>query len=236
LSWIDDPANESAASLRARSRKALQGNDLPPPGTTDGPIDLTGLLRDSGAMGQIVFNAADFHARPFKDALRLLAAAAVCAGGGNRLPRHDRVAALHDRLASGQPATLSGARLQQTDGRIVITREPGDIGRHGDAALAIVPCQEAVWDGRFALNSSEPGVIRPARGLRSNLSEAEKAMLQGLPAAVRDTLPVFEDRRKMLSLPALPPALVLPRFLAACGAFATERDLQELYVAGPKGL
>ncbi|HVZ30598.1 MAG TPA: hypothetical protein VG839_09410, partial [Asticcacaulis sp.] len=230
--------------------KALQGKDFKRPSLTDEAIDLTSLMRDVetlGALGQIVFDAADFHARPRPHALRLLAAAAVSAGGGNRLPRHDRVGALYDRLAAGNPATLSGARVQQTDGRVVIGREAGDIGRHAEAAVPIASGQEAVWDGRFALTSSEPGVIRPAKGLRAGLPDADRLWLNGLPAAVRDSLPVFEDSRTMRRVPGIVPyrqdrpdcvaqAIVIPRFFAACGVFATERDLQEAYAGGQNGL
>ncbi len=266
VNWIDDPANENAASLRARVRLALQGEDVAPPPDDNSAVDLAGLLIDSetAAVGQITFGADNLATRPRPEALRLLAAAAVSAGGGNRLarhehtknppplpplpsplpPRHDRLEALHDRLASGKPATLSGARLQQTGNRISITREAGDIGRHADPVMTVTAHSEGLWDGRFALISSEPGRILPAKGLRAQLDDADRNGLNALPAAVRPALPVFENGRKMRQLPAFPATgtglsahcWVLPRFLAACGAFATERDLQGLYFGGPKGL
>jgi tRNA(Ile)-lysidine synthase len=250
LSWIDDPANDSAASLRARTRKALRENDSPLPTPMDDAIDLTGLLRDTGALGavgQIVFDAANFASRPPAEALRLLAAAAVSAGGGNRLPRRDRVAALYDRLATGEPATLSGARIQQMDGSITFVREAGDIGRHGTSAVTAAPGQETVWDGRFAVVSPEPAVIRSGKGLRAGLSAPEKAWLGALPASMRDTLPVLTDGPKLwlpematsqkpTSSKAFAACWVSWRFLAACGALASERDLQGLYSGGQNGL
>lgn len=245
VTWIDDPANANPASLRARVRHALQDEDITTPQDEDRPVDLSGLLiSDMAAVGQIIFDAAGLAARPRPEALRLLAAAAVSAGGGNRLPRRDRLQALHDRLAAGAPTTLCGARIQQTNGRIIITREPGDIGRHADPVLPIKAQAEVMWDGRFTVISSEPGRISPTRGLRAQLDGVDHERLNAWPAAVRPALPVFENGRKMKRLPAFSSGAadlyahcwVLPRFLAACGAFATERDLQGLYAGDLKGL
>src|SRR5690606_20652641 len=99
--WIEDPANDDPRFARARARRALAGAapDLPPPDGEEGPTagilsvdaDLVVLARDASA--------------------RALAAALVCAGGGDRPPRGDRLAALAARLASGEDfaAVLAGA-------------------------------------------------------------------------------------------------------------------------------
>lgn len=181
-SWLDDPANTDPRFARARARKSLQGaapaasvkacDPTPaPPVLPGGVIALTRACRRT-----------------------VLAAALVCAGGGDRPPRGDRLAALADRLASGEDftAVLAGARVEATGDRILLMREPGEITRACAAPIPLEPGVETVWDGRFALAVAEPGwSAAPAFGRLSALSSSDRARLQPLPPAARAAMPVL---------------------------------------------
>ena len=243
IGWIDDPANENPASLRARARRKLA--DFEPYETVmshaPSPADLPQLIRDTdtlGALGMIVFDGAVFDALPKAIARRRLSAAAVSAGGGNLLPSSESVARLHDTLSGDAVATLSGARIQRVGGRIEIVREAGEFARHGLLPTELRADSDTMWDGRFSLRSDRPGRVGPMLDIRPDLDDRDRTALKAFPAALRTVLPAveFEDGRK-----ALPwdrhgtefACWVLPRFLAASGAFSRESDLCD---AAPKPL
>lgn len=245
IGWIDDPANENPASLRARARKVLKAGDLPDaPSTPDGEdvslLTQPMLLRDAetlGSYGMIVFDADVFEALPRHIALARLAQATVCAGGGDRLPRRAGLERLLSALPSGEAQTLCGARLQRRGDRIEITREAGDMGRKGMGNLVLAAGAEVMWDGRFAIRSGIAANLWPSGRVRAELDAADRAALMHLPPAVRTTLPVLETAQGMkllISAQALadPPddgtklaCWVLPRFLAAAGVWGRESDL-----------
>jgi len=215
VDWIDDPANASAASLRARARRDLAGGgEAAPPEAAPGLPDGLLVEDDLDAFGVLRFDAARLAERAPDDAARLLAAAAVCAGGGDRLPRRAQAGQALAGLATGA-RILCGARLWRRDGLIWIAREAGDLRRHPPRIHAEAGMQ--VWDGRFELAAGLR--VSASAEARAALSEAERRRLLRLPAPVRGALPVADS--------ALAPSAcwVTPRFKAAAGAFATERDL-----------
>src|SRR5690606_25047846 len=182
--WIEDPANDDPRFARARARRALAGAapDLPPPDGEEVPTagilsvdaDLVVLARDASA--------------------RALAAALVCAGGGDRPPRGDRLAALAARLASGEDfaAVLAGARLEAHGERVSVCREAGELRRRAPASLPLDPGREAVWDGRWAVSAPDPGWrVVPAGGVMARLPEPDRAVLRALPPAARAARPVL---------------------------------------------
>lgn len=123
-----------------------------------------------------------------------LAAALVCAGGGDRPPRGDRLAGLLARLRSGESftATLCGARIEADGDRVLMTREPGELIRHRPPALPLTPGAESVWDGRWALTVESPGWSAvPAAGRMAALSGADRSALKALPSAARGAAPVL---------------------------------------------
>ena len=196
--WIDDPANDSAHSLRARTRKALRDQAVvvkrPEAAATITPDQMQDLLYKPEvlcALGMIAFKADIFDALTPETARKLLSAAAVCAGGGDKLPKPDKVVDLMDKLRSGKPQTLAGARIERRGGRVSITREAGDIGRNRPDRLSLIGPDEAVWDGRFVVRSIFAGEVTASGHLRGDLPEVEKAWLKSLPAALRTTQPVF---------------------------------------------
>lgn len=242
--WIEDPANESPYSLRARTRKALRGQvregGLPEREiiTSDQMQTLLHAPEPLGPLGIIALRAGAFDALPRDTALNLLATAAVCAGGGDKLPKHEKVAALLVNLAAGKALTLCGARLRCADDLITISREAGDIGRNRAGTLSLNGMDEAVWDGRFVVRSPQAGEIVAAAAVRGAFGDGDKAWRLTLPEALRDSQPVFvvneqkdNQNKCLLTNPALRQSdynalsakcLVLPRLYAAMGLIATE--------------
>jgi len=230
LSWIDDPANDNPASLRARARRTVAGqaefaaaDPIPPlPNiVVPTPFDAFGLVRlDREGLLDL----------PHETAVRLLAAAAVSAGGRDRLPRRGSLDRALDAVRTGKTLTLAGARVE--NGQFV--RDFGDIGRNGQPEVQLDAGRETVWDGRFVLRASKSGVIRPSGAVRGALNDKDRAGLMALPAALRTVLPTVDfGQGPVLALPMCGDhcgtesahCLVLPRFCSATGAVTRESDL-----------
>ena len=207
-SWIDDPANEDRRFARSRARKSLlplgeggaqrrmrcdrtNGEAAPGPSplTLSRKYDGFAAVRSSPLpLGEGVFQI-DRHVTA-----RTLAAALVCAGGGDRLPRGDRLQRILDRLHSGDrfAAVLCGARIAAEGDAVLIVREAGEFRRRLQPPLALPVGEETVWDGRWALTVAEPGwFVAPAAGRMGRLSKADRAVLDALPAAARGAWPVL---------------------------------------------
>lgn len=123
-----------------------------------------------------------------------LAAVLVCAGGGDRPPRGDRLDRILARLRTGDSftAVLCGARIEAGPDHILVTRESGEFARRARPPLPLPPGVETVWDGRWAIAAAEPGwSVVPAAGRLSALPKADRARLNVLPPAARGGLPVL---------------------------------------------
>jgi tRNA(Ile)-lysidine synthase len=123
-----------------------------------------------------------------------LAAALVCAGGGDRPPRGDRLDRLLRRLGAEESftAVLCGARIEAGADHVLVTREAGEFARRPAPPLPLPPGVETVWDGRWALAAPGPGwSVVPAAGRLAALSKADRARLNALPAAARGAAPVL---------------------------------------------
>ena len=227
IGWIEDPANDNPASLRARARKALAGQAVPAD-VTPRPVRPHVIMASPLAdLGLLPFDPKDL---PHEAALRLLSAAAVCAGGRDRLPRRDSLERALEAIRSGKTATLAGARIENS----MIIRDFGDIGRNGQPELALEAGQETVWDGRFVLETRRDAVARPSGAVRSALSERDRAALSRLPAVLRTVVPTIDfGEGPLLAWPGTDDhcgtvrsrCLVLPRFNAATGAVTRVSDL-----------
>ena len=67
------------------------------------------------------------------------------------------------------------------------------------AAILLTPGAAAVWDGRFEITAREPGWrVAAAAGRLARLSEADRRVAAGLPAAARGGLPHRVDHREIL--------------------------------------
>jgi tRNA(Ile)-lysidine synthase len=225
--WIDDPANADAGHPRIAARQAIAGQGVAP-----APPDLAAtadLARSARFDGEAIrLSRADLVAAASPARRRVIAMAAVCAGGGERLPRGERLDRLTARLADGCRfiATLAGATVLAGEDEAVFTRNAGEAARGGLAALTL----PGVWDGRYALDGQ--GEARPLGGLARRLSPGERRRLASVPAQARPSLPVV-IQNDAVSCPLLADAptvsveaLVPGRFLTACGVYAHERELE----------
>lgn len=221
-SWLEDPANADPRFLRSRARAALAGEPVSPAPARDqgkgeavlgeGPLAWAGALR-----------------LPTKAPAAVLAAAMLSVSGGASAPRGPRVKALHARLVSGDDfaATLSGARADVLGGAVLISREPG---RSSLPEAALPVAEPFVWDGRFEITADQAGWrVGALKGRMAGLSDADRAAVRALPAALRPSLPVlFRDgvERPVLAWRGVRTrCLVAGRLLAAVGGIGHEGEL-----------
>ena len=185
LDWIEDPANADPRFGRSRARAALAagtGGAHPVPATTPAPPPPS---IQTTAEGLVVVRGAS---------ARVLAAAAVCAGGSERPPRGARLKRLVDLAENGAPftATLGGAAIHGVSGETILVRNVGEYARRPTPPQALTPGVATVWDGRFEITVRDVGFrVVPATGRSAALSRADRAWLKTLPAGVRGGLPVL---------------------------------------------
>ena len=185
LGWVEDPGNVDPRYARSRARQDLAATDAVPapvasPRAIRGPapkVSSTGIIQLSRAASA-----------------RTLAAAAVCAGGGSRPPRGERLTRLLVRLAAGEDftAAMCGARIEALGPRVTLMREAGEFVRFPPTPQVATAGGRLVWDGRFELAALPPGTrVVAAAGRLAQLSPEDRDRLARLPAAARPTLPVL---------------------------------------------
>jgi len=163
---------------------------------------------------------------------REIAAAALCAAGTDRPPRGESLSRIIDGLRRGDPfvASLAGARIDVDWTEIRVMREAGEFTRRPPPAMDLPPGRAVVWDGRFELVASRPGLkVRMLAGEASRLPRSQQSRLKTLPPAARPTMPLIFDADGVVSCPILAErsstrvrALALPRFEAATGRVESE--------------
>lgn len=178
--WLDDPANDDLRYARARARAAGAGKAFPaetrplaPPAFT---ADAAGTLR-----------------LPRDVAVPHLAAALLCAAGTERPPRGARLTRLVERLRSGETfaATLAGARIEAGED-VLVRRDAGETARGGLAPLALAPGETGVWDGRWEVSAGDAALtVTALKGRAAGLSPDQRAILAGVPAPARPSLPLI---------------------------------------------
>ena len=229
--WIDDPANEDLRQPRARVRRQLGATNHVAPSSDNG--DPTGPFVPASFddWGTIRLDRARLRRAPAAIGRRVLAAAMLCVGGGERPPRGERVGGLLDRLGGPEDftATLAGARLV-AGVEVVIARDSGELARGGLAPVALQPGRATVWDGRFELRAERPGLgVIALKGSQAQLDTDSRRRLKTTPAAARPALPMIVDSSGVLGCPVLAGyegiavrSLVCARFSAASGAVSKE--------------
>lgn len=232
-SWIDDPANIDPRGARARARLHLAGaGPCDEPVKAPDAIDLTAFVE--GPAADLAFVRADLLRRP--NAAADLGAALLCASGGDRPPRSERLARLLDRLRGGEAfrATLAGARIESDGVRARLTRDIAD-RRGGEATDLALPAGAAVvWDGRIELAAAVSGARVGALAARAaRLPPSLARALKSLAPSVRAALPLVTHADGRSTLPTLRPdvevaarALARERLAAARGAIANEEALR----------
>ncbi len=249
--WIDDPANDAPKYARARARASLlpmgEGDGAEPrrmrvdcsSGEAANRQPRLALSRQDDGSAAVRSSPLPLGEGSFtidRDvAARTLAATLVCAGGGDRPPRGDRLERLLDRLRAGETftAVLCGARLAAGPDHILVTREAGEFARRPRPPLPLPPGVETVWDGRWAITAAEPGwSVVPAAGRLAALSRADRARLNALPPAARGASPVLIRHGR--TAPVLAGAvagtrsLVEERLALALDRMTHETDLEPL--------
>ena len=228
--WIDDPANDDLRSPRARARRQAGESLASPPNAADGP-GLAALARrwTISPLGFFRIDRQALREAPAPNARRLLAAAVLSVGGGERPPRGERLDRLFAQALAAEPfrAALSGTKLI-ADQHLLIVRDAGEARRGGLAPASLAPGVPAVWDGRFEI-VAPCGVVRPLAGVMAHLNPAQRLALKAVPAPARPALPLLIAADGTLVCPILAGALevsvatlVGPRFLGACGAISKE--------------
>ncbi|MBL8771635.1 MAG: tRNA lysidine(34) synthetase TilS [Phenylobacterium sp.] len=214
--WIEDPANADLRFARSRARRTAPE---PEARREPAPLDLAAVADERA--GVIRLPRAALRDAPPDAARRVLALAAVCAGGGERTPAGVRLMRLA-AAACGEAAfaaTLAGARIEADAREIRAFREAGEAAR-GGLAPVVLP---AVWDGRFELQG--PGEARRLAGLARQLPPGQRAALREAPAATRGGLPaVIHDGQVTCPVLEGVPSLVGERFRAAAGLVTREPD------------
>ena len=230
--WIDDPANEDLRLARARARRRLgaaAGKLETPAYALDAPPPACAARFDE--WGVIRLDRERLRRMPEAAGRRMLAAATLSVGGGERPPRAERVGALFGRLVGIEDftATLAGARLV-AGAEVVIARNSGEMARGGLAPVALDARRPTVWDGRFELRTDRPGLgVVAVSGAQARLDAQTRRRLKAAPASARAALPLVLDADGALACPILAGdgaidvhCLVGARFSAACGAVSKE--------------
>lgn len=232
VGYIDDPANENPASLRARVRREMDASTPSTLKTARPEItveDLNAVLIQPETYepwGAFRVDKAALLTHPAL--LTLLSHSLVCAGGGAKLPRLNALNALVSALKSSESGhfTLCGARVTTEGETVLITRDTGDIGRRGVPEIPIKPQQTIVYDGRFVVTTEAlGGHLRPLHGVISHLEAGERQKILQIPALVRSSLPVLtiqESHRLCVPPVAHMRSLVYRRLYAALGLYGSE--------------
>jgi tRNA(Ile)-lysidine synthase len=213
--WIDDPANADPRYARTRARRTPS----PPASNPERrALVLADRVREHASI--LTLDRAELRDADAESARRLVAVAAVCAGGGERLPATARATRLAETLRAAGPviATLAGARIEADASEVRFFREAGEAARGG-----LPPAHPPiVWDGRFEVTSGQE--VRRLAGLAGQLSPTEQSALRALPPAARGGLPVIIDEDGSVTCPALTgtPSLVGERLRAAAGLVQRE--------------
>jgi len=243
LGWLEDPANADPRFARSRARASLANGQ---PGAPDGAIPdaaadtaVRRLAREveATADGRLILSRRVLALAPSGAARRVVSAALVCAGGGDRPPRGQSLNRLLDAIASGADvaATLSGARVTAVGGddTIGFGRDAGERARGGLATLQLAAGARGVFDGRFEVQAQgAPAQIVPLAGRIGQLDRADRLRLGAIPALSRGALPALIDETGFVRLPApfgagalFVQSLVSQRFAAACGRCGHEAEL-----------
>lgn len=154
------------------------------------------LLSSAGSVdpfGTISLQRASWLAEPEEVRLRVLARILRAAGGGEHVPRLERLVALAAAFSADKPVrrTLSGVAVSLRDDHLLFERE---IGRGGLPSVEIGGDFRGIWDGRFEVEIEYGGA-----GLAlAALGEAGRRALPqpvraGLPRAVVATPALFRD-------------------------------------------
>ncbi len=239
--WLEDPANADPRFARSRARADLANGGPGPWGGAVSNADMS-VQRLAGeveatADGRLILSRRALALAPPNAVRRVVSAALVCTGGGDRPPRGESLTRLIDAIASGQAlaATLSGARVSADEGAdaMAFGRDAGERVRGGLAPLSLAAGAVGVFDGRFEVRAERaPVQVVALAGRIGRLDRADRLRLGAIPALGRGALPAVIDESGAVRLPApfgegaaVVHSLVSQRFAAACGRVNCEAEL-----------
>ncbi len=242
LSWLEDPANADLRFARSRARAELTkgqvgGGEACPISDVDAAVQRLAGEVEATADGRLILSRRMLALAPIEAVRRVVSAALVCVGGGERPPRGVRLSRLLDAIASAEAlvTTLSGVRVVSRGGQagIIFERDAGERARGGLAALSLGAGACGVFDGRFEARALDaPIQIDALAGRMVRLDRADRLRLRDIPAFARGALPAVTEESGVVRLPApfgdgpaVVRALVGQRFAAACGLVGRELDL-----------
>jgi len=229
--WIEDPANADPRFARARARAALTGAETPCVAPLPAAAAALARACEATAWGGLAVARQALRAADDGPAARFLSAACLSAAGTSRPPRGERLRRLlaATRERDGVNATLAGARIEAQGETVRLWREPGETARGGLAPRALPAGEPIVWDGRYEVLATRPGLkIRALVGLAARLSQGERRALAAIPAAARGALPAVIEGGAVAcpTLRAVEGVSLTPlaqdRLGAACGVVTRE--------------
>lgn len=238
--WIEDPANADMTYARPRARAALAREtdrsdpDLPPVAAPLPPVAHLARAARCDDAGVLTLERALLRDASADAARAFVSAACLCAAGTDRPPRGDRLDRLTNALRRDEAvtATLAGTRIEADAAAVRFLREPGELTRRGLPALPLVPGEPAVWDGRFEICATAPGlIVEPLAGRLAGLDRPARRALTAYRAKARPGLPGVWREGTLVGSPGLEAQpdlritpLALARLHAACGLVRREPD------------
>ena len=231
-SWEDEGVRSVRTVLKHRTPSPSQASPGPLPLPTgevfQDDVAALALKVTAGPGGFLRIDRSVLQlARPGA-ARRVLSAALLSVGGGERPPRGERLDRLMTQIAGDGAfcATLAGAKVVAGE-ELLILREAG---RGRLAPVRLVPDAATVWDGRFEFTARTTGSsVHNLAGHMADLDRGQRRTLRTVPAPARPGLPVVIDDDGQLTCPILADqpsvdvrSLVAARFLSACGAISKE--------------
>ncbi len=221
--WVEDPSNTSSKYARGRFRQAramLEAEGLTPDRllvtikhlqrARDVINQAVEMLAENActwsAYGAATLSAQKLFAAPDEISLRVLSDVLRAAGGQVYGPRFERLERLHTNLKAGDrpAATLHGCSIARAGDAISVMREVAAIRED----RALTPGALFVWDGRFEFSvGAVPAGLRLRPYQTSDKAfwseHGESRALDGIPAALRRTLPVVVDEKGPVAFPHL---------------------------------
>ena len=223
LEWIEDPANLDPrfARVRARQRRALLGVGLWPPVRYADARPGRGFASPDGLI------SLPRHELDSVTTVRDRRAALACVSGQVRPLRAGVLARLLERLDGAEPftTTVGHARIVADSGQVLFGRE---MGRRPPPDVPAVLGEAVVWDGRFEVRAEEAGwSLGAARGRLTRLPRSERELLNSIPPALREGLPVLhrEGETRLCVAGAVVTGIVPARYDAAVGRVRREADI-----------
>ncbi|HEX3882328.1 MAG TPA: tRNA lysidine(34) synthetase TilS [Stellaceae bacterium] len=135
---------------------------------------------------------------------RLFGRLAMTIGGAAYPPRRERLARLRDGLGAvpDRARTLGGCRYVPWRNRVIVMREPA-----APAPLDLGISENLVWDRRFAVSGTAPGLILACLG-RDGVAAVDRDARRGhapdLPPLVHPSLPALRDGQgRVVAVPHL---------------------------------